>query len=1324
MITDNYKKDGHNIFIPKSKSEFEYSDGDEIEEKILSILKSSQDLSVASDELRGKIWDWASEYHFSPTRGNLLTPFNFELFPKILEVGSGCGAMTRFLGERGNQVFALEGSHKRASITAERCRELSNVQVICDNFQHFESEARFDCLSMIGVLEYSPRFFEGNDPVNSALTKAYDLLDENGMMVVAIENQLGFKYFNGCREDHLGKLFAGINNLYDQNTAITFGKKDLEARLAAAGFDRVEFVYPFPDYKLPQVLVRNEALQCESLSVGNIIGQYADRDYLDFTEKFLVEDLVWPILSRNNLVPDLANSFLVFAFKGDHSLDDITSPWLVKSYCGHRKKEYLTENSFIFKDESIVVKKDCLYTSEHVLGHEQKTQYIKHIIGETAFIDGSPYNQIWLKKLFHEDPFRDYIEYLKPWTCFLRKKIIQNRDLDSEKTKSVLPGAYLDCIPNNLIVTAGEKINYFDREWEYLEGLELEFMVFRGVMHDVMRHSYWYQKTNIFSRLPLVDWFQTVFNELGFDISGNRMLNEFLELELSIQKEINGVFEKFDGTVDLPKQLKNMKSDFSRERQRFPATGDLINTIRFMSKEHEREMLENERNTIREHYEAMSHIKKEVEAERNAIEAERNVIKAERNAIEAEKNTIEAERNTIEMEYYKVLSDWEYANRLVNDMTNGISWKIGRKITLIPRKLNSIIKSIRARSIRSKIKIRISNLISGILSIRKLFQPFFEEGMKGVRRRQAELYSERHYSDWYTRHYRLTKSDRNQIMEHIVKFKQTPLISVLMPTYNTPEKWLRLVIESVQKQLYQNWELCIVDDASPDPKVREIITQYVEADKRIKPVFRQINGHISAASNTGLEYAQGEFVALLDHDDELTEDALYCVVNEINNYPDAHLFYSDEDKIDAEGNLSGSYFKPDWNPALIYAHNFVCHLGVYRQEILKKINGFREGFEGAQDWDLCLRFIDQISPDQIRHIPKILYHWRMIPGSTGLDIKYKEYAIKTAQKTIEESLQRRGRDAEVVYHVYDEHFSAFRVKYTVKNEPLVSLIILTRDALHFLQKSVESILVKTTYGNFELIIVDNGSQEKETLEYLKKLADEGKVRIIRDDRPFNFADLNNLAVREAQGEVIGLINNDIEVIDGDWLREMVSFAVQPEVGAVGCRLLYPDNTVQHAGVLVGLGGVAGHAHKHFPAHHPGQCGRAKLVQNFTAVTAACMIIRRDVYEEIGGMDGKSFAVAFNDVDFCLKIRQAGYLIIFTPFAELYHHESASRGYEVTLPKIIRFEKEKTALVARWGDKLRIDPYYNPNLTLDREDMSLAEPPRFPKPWLDFKNHSS
>jgi len=583
------------------------------------------------------------------------------------------------------------------------------------------------------------------------------------------------------------------------------------------------------------------------------------------------------------------------------------------------------------------------------------------------------------------------------------------------------------------------------------------------------------------------------------------------------------------------------------------------------------------------------------------------------------------------------------------------------------------------------------------------------EGLKGFIHKWASLRIEHmQYSDWVCCYDSITDEVRAIMYRRIDGLGKKPLISVLMPVYNTNPKWLVEAIESVRNQLYPYWELCIADDASTDPRIRSTLERYASEDSRIKVVFRSTNGHISAASNTALEAATGEYIALLDHDDVLAEHALFWVANEISRYPDAKLIYSDEDKVDIVGKRSEPYFKCDWNVDLFYAHNLVTHLGVYRTDLLRTIGGFRIGYEGAQDYDLTLRSIERIEAKDIRHIPRILYHWRMHPGSTATGTAAKPYALDASKRAISEHLERRNVAGRVQRL---EHLGMYRVRYELPMPmPMVSLIIPVRNELKLTQECITSILRKTTYDNYEILVVDNGSDDKRVLNYLQSLKGDPRIRIIRDDRPFNFPALNNAAVKEARGEVLALVNNDIEVISADWLSEMVSHAVRTEIGAVGARLLYPDGTLQHGGVILGIGGVAGHAHKGLLRYKNGYFCRAVIIQSVSAVTAACLVIRKELYEKVGGFN-EDLSVAFNDIDFCLKIREAGYRNLYTPYAELYHHESATRGYENTPEKQLRFEAEARYMKQRWGKLLLNDPAYSPNLTLEREDFSLAWPPR-------------
>lgn len=610
-----------------------------------------------------------------------------------------------------------------------------------------------------------------------------------------------------------------------------------------------------------------------------------------------------------------------------------------------------------------------------------------------------------------------------------------------------------------------------------------------------------------------------------------------------------------------------------------------------------------------------------------------------------------------------------------------------------------------------------------VVKFRKLFALLRSGGLTAVRiKLLADQYTN-NYQEWVKRYDTLSDSDRSAILKDIGKLETKPKISVLMPTYNTPAPWLRAAVESVQRQLYENWELCIADDCSTEPGVVAFIRELARNDERIKLVVREENGHISAASNSALEIATGEYCTLLDHDDELSEHALYHVVAEINRHPDAVLLYSDEDKITEQGLRFNPYFKTDWNPELLRRQNYICHLSTYTTNVLREVGGFRVGFEGAQDWDLALRVSDHCGPRRIRHIPHVLYHWRVISSSTAHSTDAKPYVLEAQKRAVVDHLARAGVGKAKVSVRRD--ISHLKIEYPVPEPaPLVSIIIPTRDGLHLLKRCVESILKRTSYQSYEIIIVDNGSVEEATISYFKNVTSRNKnVRVLRDDRPFNFSRLNNEAVPKARGEILGFLNNDLEVLEDGWLTDMVSYAVRPECGAVGARLLFPNGALQHGGVVLGIGGVAGHSHKGRLREDPGYFNRSILAHNCSAVTAACLLVRREVFSELGGFDEGDLAVAFNDVDLCLKIREAGYLNVYVPEAEFYHFESASRGYENTPEKFSRFEKEIGAMKDRWGKALENDPFYNPNLTLLDENFSFAFPPRAAQPWREEKPSS-
>jgi GT2 family glycosyltransferase len=589
---------------------------------------------------------------------------------------------------------------------------------------------------------------------------------------------------------------------------------------------------------------------------------------------------------------------------------------------------------------------------------------------------------------------------------------------------------------------------------------------------------------------------------------------------------------------------------------------------------------------------------------------------------------------------------------------------------------------------------------------RKVLRIVRREGWRGLWYAFEEhfLHTDRQLYELWQRRHRLTAWDRNRIRKEIEAFPCRPLISVLLPVYNTDEIWLRKCLDSVLAQLYPHWELCIADDASTMPHVHPVLEEYRVRDGRIRVIFREVNGHISAASNSALSLATGEYVALLDHDDELTPDALFQIAYLVNRRPETDMIYSDEDKIDAEGRRHSPLFKPDWSPDTFLSLMYTCHLGAYRTALVRRIGGFREGFEGSQDYDLVLRLTELT--EGICHIPKVLYHWRSIAASSAARFQAKDYAQDAGLRAIREAMQRRGEEALV--EPIAGLSGRYRVRYRLRDRPQVSIIIPTRDLSALLETCLTSIFEKTVYDPFEVIIVDNNSREAETRDLFGRWKEKepSRFRIAPLPIVFNFPALINEGVRNAAGDLVLLLNNDIEVVSEDWLSEMAAQAMRLRVGAVGVKLLYPDDTVQHAGVVLGVGGIAGHSHKYFANDRSGYYDRLRITANCAAVTGACLMVKKAKFLEAGGFD-EALPVAFNDVDFCIRLLKAGYYNLCLSHLTLYHHESQTRGPEDTVEKQIRFRNEIELMKARWGDFLGNDPFYSPHLTRDREDSSIS-----------------
>lgn len=556
------------------------------------------------------------------------------------------------------------------------------------------------------------------------------------------------------------------------------------------------------------------------------------------------------------------------------------------------------------------------------------------------------------------------------------------------------------------------------------------------------------------------------------------------------------------------------------------------------------------------------------------------------------------------------------------------------------------------------------------------------------------------YKKWLKKYMPKAKDFKYQ---RTVLFEYNPKFSVVVPLYETDETFLGELVESLQNQTYSNWELCFSDGSPDHTRLEEIVGAMTVKDDRIKYIAEE-KGPLGISENTNqaLKIATGDYIVLGDHDDLFTYDALYECVKVLNEKK-VDVIYTDEDKVDMKGKFYfDPHFKPDFNLGFLRSNNYICHMFVAAKHLVDKVGPFKGEYNGAQDFDFILRCVELA--DGVVHIPKILYHWRAHSGSTASAPEVKMYAYEAGKKAVEEHYKRLGIDAEVEI---SEFLGYYKSTFPVKNNPLVSIIIPNMDHIEDLDKCIESIKAKTDYDNYEIIIVENNSKSLDTFVYYKKFENDERVRVVNWGREFNYSAINNFGVKEAKGEYLLFLNNDIEVVTLEWLSQMLGYCQHEDVGAVGARLYYPDDTIQHVGVILGMGGVAGHA---FSGLYEEEVYRAKskFVSDYSAVTAACMMVSRKYFDEVGGFD-EELAVSFNDIDLCLKLNKAGKRIVYNPYAILYHHESKSRGSENTPEKQKRFENEKEIFIGRWGALIdKGDPCYNPNLTLERQDFTFKK----------------
>jgi GT2 family glycosyltransferase/SAM-dependent methyltransferase len=1352
------------LWVPgrASEDDFGYSDGDSTEDYLVQVLESASDVSSTSAELESHIRDWPSEYHLRALRANLLRPFEFAGGGPVLELGCGFGAITRYLGERGFAVDAVEGSLRRARGARARCRDLDRVEIAVADFNTLALPGRHYRLALlVGVLEYAAMFTDGalspDDAAATLLGRLADSIADDGVVLVAIENRFGLKYLLGANEDHAGVPYVGIHGYPGITHVRTWSRERLEVMAREAGFEALEFYYPFPDYKLPTLQLREGYVRGDPWAWSHLL-RMRSRDGATPMQAPIDEAMFWEAAVGNGSLGDFANSFCLLlsrsacAIQAAGGFDFAHMPEAVRG----RSRSVMTRKA---SGVDRVVKSPIDPQGEAV-----RVGPIRQQLGQEPYLRGPLLATEWLRCLrvhadagVFDDALRRYHEWLR------------------ERLRDPANANRLDMIPSNIIVDEAGEYHFFDDEWQVsAPSVDVVYAYYRGLFSFAVYHR------SALARYAVLRGLRTVqdFIEHGFRLVGEDYRTQAHRLttrELAFQRALDEAFPAgfFDEAMALELAAEYERTRFTAtvywsdadpqwvearsvraqgriggERQQlrfaFDVGDQAVNCLRLDPCDHtlpvdagylhlhrltvtvdpgegERTMVDLrggeaiaagvELGDMRWHQGPLGELFEVWLGDPHFVLRLPEPVVAGTVRVMMELDWPRTpDFLTARDTYLKRETQLQQRLRLLESASERAAWLESELSVLRGSRLWRAAESVRWVAFRAvpgliRRALRLVGLerqaVRWLLPLtRRAPAPAPAPGVESAPQPQPDGTERTEYQRWMQangrEHAQLLASPPD-----LSGLARRPRVSIVMPVHNTPVAWLSEAVESVRRQSYGNWELCVVNDASTDPGTLAYLRDVLEPRIRVRHLPQGRN--IAGATNEAISLATGEYIGFLDHDDVLSPDALYEVVLAINSH-DPDLVYSDEDFLDPRIGHTLPFFKPDWSPDLLLSHNYITHFVVMKRDLLDRAGWLDSRFDGAQDYDLLLRASEHT--DRIHHIPKVLYHWRRSPQSTSGGSAAKPYTSGRGRAALEQALCRRGIDAVVDSGVGVNYF---RVRRPVPEPaPKVSIVIPFRDQPELLGLCLDSIRERCCYRNLEVVGVSNNTTSPATFELMERFSrEDSRIRFVELNEPFNFSRLVNHGVSRSEGDHVLLLNNDIELLSWEAVEAMLEHSMRPEVGAVGGKLYYPDDTIQHAGIVVGLGGYAGHGHKHFPANAPGYFNRLNVVHNVAAVTGACLMTRREVYESLGGFDEEAFGVAYNDVDYCLRLLDRGLRVIFTPYAEAYHHESLSRGYEDTPEKAARFEREKAGFRARHGRWLeRGDPFYNPNLSPSRDDFSL------------------
>lgn len=1163
-----------------------------------------------------------------------------------------------------NQSILEIGNDKQ--IVSELEKVANVVSITPEIIGSYNTEKKFDFVVLIGTLEK----LRNEKDIIKVLEGSKKFLKEDGKILLAMQNKFGMKYWAGENVNENLKAYSSIISAEGN----ILGINQIENILTSLKF-KYKFYYPLPDYKLTNVIFTDNFMpDNESIDARDLT--FCDSEStLNFSER----DAYKQILSSNKeQFRFFANSFFI-----EISLKENFENINFVSFGITRKEQYqiktIIKDDFVYKYPN---NKKAIAHIEHVSDNINSLKECNiEVLGEykedcikSEFLNQAKSLDKVMMEVYYKNGLEELIQKIEEFKKDILEKLvsekIEGKNVFNKyeikipvKLKEKLHFAkkgILDLIFQNCLVKEN-KIYAYDQEWSE-ENVPIEFILYRAIIY--------------FTELRNKENIEKIFELLG--------LSEYIEyfeiLENKIQEKI----------VD--QDVWNLHLECVRE---------IGNT---------REILYNYKNKLSDANEHIEDLEKNVEEYKQGIQDLTKLI----------------ENKDIELV--------NYANQ-IRGISNSLSWRLTKPLRIIAWMLNPksgatlvdrILPPGGKRRIEFDRKQTEKKYNKKVKNYFKLTDLKTAEYWKGIDHREYLKYEkdlEKEKENQYTDYEKwiLSNTPNNLELEKQEKtiFRKRPRISIVIPLYNTNIEFFRELLYTIHCQTYSNWELCLADGSEKElTEIKEMCSK----DKRIKYKFLGENKGISGNTNAAIEMATGSYISLVDHDDMLNKSALYEVVKVINTIKDVDFIYTDEDKFHfIDESRFEPHFKPDYAPDTLRANNYICHYSVFKRSLLKKIGGFKSEFDGAQDYDIILRATEQAK--KIVHIPKVLYHWRIHKNSTAMTSEAKPYAIQAGKRAIEEHLTRIGLKGKVTEGV---NSGTYQIDYEIIGNPKVTIVIPNRDEMNTLKMCIDSIVEKTTYKNYEVVIVENNSKTKEIFNYYEEIVQNPKIKVLNynknsiltidgekkfDNRDsyrigFNYSRIINYGVKNTDGEFIVQLNNDTEVITENWIEKMVGFCQRDDVGVVGAKLYYPDETIQHAGIIVGARTVAAHVLRGIAKEDQGYFGRENLIQNMNAVTAACIMTKRSIYDKIGYMN-ESFAVAFNDVDFCLRIRDMGKLVVYNPFVELWHYESKSRGDDNAPDKIERFQEEINLFLKTWKDKLdKGDEYYNKNFRLDSDQYEI------------------